>query len=219
MATLTSLFKSATTSNGGANNTSDCGPARLIFRDNEDADPELLVVVSQATGGKTIRQVALGKIDRVVLEEGGTGNVVLLGRPPLDRHGKPEGPAKEELRLLFIQEGGSSNGSMEEPMSPSQAAAASYPPVSNDTRNTLIHHLQVLMEWERQRRSDLALDSLDDEPNFLRKKAQTAARFAEREIELRETTRARAERKAKLVAQAGGLKYTALAMANQHELT
>ncbi|GKY98145.1 hypothetical protein MPSEU_000772300 [Mayamaea pseudoterrestris] len=228
MATLTSLFKNA--SNANSNDMeADQVAARLLFRDNDNSDPELAVVNQN---NKTLCSVALGRIDRVILEP--SGQVVLLGKPPIVRHGKQEGPAKEELRFIFIQEGGggntASNGEYHDdqdddaPRTPSQEAAASPPlssstpsyiPVTNDIRNNLIHHLQVLMEWERQRRIDLSLDSLEDEPHFLRKQAQTAARFAERELELRETTRARAERKAKLVQQAGGLKYTALAMANR----
>ena len=191
--------------------------ARLIFRDNDDGDPELIVVVSDSVEKLAL---PLGKVNRVVLE-GSSGSIVLLGKPPLDMQGKPEGPAKEELRCVLIQEGRNNateqDADADSDTNEANPSSPSYLPVSNDTRNTLIHHLQVLVEWERQRRQVLSLDSLEDEPNFLRKKAQTATRFAQRELELRETTRARAERKAKLVAQAGGLKYTALAMANNRQ--
>ena len=103
-------------------------------------------------------------------------------------------------------------------------------PVSDDERNLLVHNLSVLVEWERQRRracGDLNEhgDFLDDDDenedgngsgdNFLQARAKKAAHFATRELEMRETKREREKRKAKLVAESGGLKYTALAMANR----
>jgi hypothetical protein len=100
-----------------------------------------------------------------------------------------------------------------------------------DARNMLIHHWMVLVEWERQRRIQVVQNSIsmppdeDDEsdddhddgvgtPNFLVVRAQKAAHFAQREIELQRTKREREQRKAKLIQEAGGLKYTAIAMAN-----
>jgi hypothetical protein len=97
-----------------------------------------------------------------------------------------------------------------------------------DARNMLIHHWMVLVEWERQRRIQVVKNSIsmpqdeDDEsdddgagtPNFLVVRAQKAAHFAQREIELQRTKREREQRKAKLIQEAGGLKYTAIAMAN-----
>ena len=79
------------------------------------------------------------------------------------------------------------------------------------------------MEWERQRRVQNNVDELDDDdnnnnhPNFLQARAQKAAHFAKRELELQQTKRDREKRKAKLVAESGGLKYTALAMAGRSE--
>lgn len=45
--------------------------------------------------------------------------------------------------------------------------------------------------------------------------AQKMKHFAQREIELKKMKRERDERKAKYVKESGGLKYTAIAMANR----
>jgi hypothetical protein len=86
----------------------------------------------------------------------------------------------------------------------------------------------VLVEWERQRRIAAGLgddggdceddgDEDADRPNFLAARAHKAAHFARRELEMRETRREREKRKARLVQEAGGLRYTALAMAGRGE--
>ena len=110
---------------------------------------------------------------------------------------------------------------------------SSFVPVSSDETNMFVHHLLVLVEWERQRRlalkqqqeergdaseldSDSDSDSDDDGGgNFLQRRAAQAAQFAQREIEMQQTKRQRQQRKAQLLADSkngGGLKYTALAM-------
>ena len=90
-------------------------------------------------------------------------------------------------------------------------------------RNLTVHHLSVLVEWERQRRRTAGYheseDDDDDEnqPNFLAARAHKAAHFAKRELEMQQTKREREKRKAKFVQESGGLKYTALAMASRGE--
>ncbi|KAL7558965.1 hypothetical protein ACA910_006308 [Epithemia clementina (nom. ined.)] len=95
--------------------------------------------------------------------------------------------------------------------------------VTGDVRDLWIHHLQVLVEWERQRRlqsfDDYDLEDDEEEDNnrpgnFLTQRAQKAAHFAQREIELQQSKRQREQRKAKFMENngTGGLKYTALAM-------
>ena len=93
-----------------------------------------------------------------------------------------------------------------------------------------MHHFMVIVEWERQRRADLLKsdpdgyyysdeddeDEEENQPNFLQARAQKAAHFAQRELELQQTRKQREQRKAQLVAESGGLKYTAMAMANMH---
>ena len=90
-------------------------------------------------------------------------------------------------------------------------------PAIAEDRDSFVHHLQVLSEWDRQRRAVAGIEEDDEEPsgNFLTQRAQKAAHFAKREIEMQQTKRDREKRKAKLVAESGGLKYTALAMANR----
>ena len=60
-------------------------------------------------------------------------------------------------------------------------------------------------------------NSLYHPTNFLAARAQKAAHFAKRELELQRTKKEREQRKAKLISEAGGLKYTAIAMANMNQ--
>jgi hypothetical protein len=82
-------------------------------------------------------------------------------------------------------------------------------------RNMFVMHLQVLMEWDKQRRNSCGELEYDETSaaSSLKARAQKAAHFARREIEMKQTKRSREERKAKYVQESGGLKYTALAMA------
>lgn len=79
--------------------------------------------------------------------------------------------------------------------------------------------LTLMIEWDGRQRAAIPEDEreLDDgnEQDGLQRRAQKAAHFAKREIELQQQRRDREKRKAKLVSGAGGLKYTALAMANR----
>lgn len=88
-------------------------------------------------------------------------------------------------------------------------------------RNMFVHNLQVLMEWDRQRRNECGELEYDETSaaSSLKARAQKAAHFARREIEMKQTRRSREERKAKYVQESGGLKYTALAMARNAEAT
>lgn len=83
------------------------------------------------------------------------------------------------------------------------------------TRNNFVMNLQLLMEWDRNRRSscgELEWDETSDAVT-LRSRAQKTAHLAQREMEMKRIKKSREEKKAKYVEQAGGLKYTALAMA------
>jgi len=202
---------SSESSSGADNASGNKGDvvARLRIQDNvESSEPEVFVDPIPVLGpdGKPLPSsisyklnIALRRIDRVVLER---DCVVLLAKPQM---GGPTGeerqPPKELVRFVPLNE------------------ADTSVPVTDESRNLLVHHLAVLVEWERQRRRAEGYhvddDDEEDKPNFLTARAQKAAHFAKRELELRETRREREKRKAKLVAESGGLKYTALAMANK----
>jgi hypothetical protein len=81
---------------------------------------------------------------------------------------------------------------------------------SSDDRDAVCIDLKVLVEWNKQRQPDVE-EELPAEG--IRAKAQKAAHFAKREIEMRETKRSREQRKAKFMQGTTGLKYTAMAMA------
>jgi hypothetical protein len=158
---------------------------------------------SSSTGAVGYKlHVRIRRIDRVTLDE---NDVVLLARKV-----DPSQPApKQLLRFCLLSDSLGGGGG-----------------ATTERRNLIVHHLAVLVEWERQRRLAAgyhpADDDLEDEddndsdqPNFLAARAQKAAHFARRELEMRETRREREKRKAKLVQETGGLKYTALVMASR----
>jgi len=84
---------------------------------------------------------------------------------------------------------------------------------SSHDRNVASLDLQVLIEWNKQRQPEIE----EELPSTgIRQRAKKAAHFAKREIEMREKKREREKRKAGHMQNiSGGLKYTAIAMANQ----
>ena len=88
-------------------------------------------------------------------------------------------------------------------------------------RNMFVHNLQVLMEWDRVRRNACGELEYDETSaaSTLKARAQKAKYRVERELEMKQTRREREERKAKYVSESGGLKFTALAMARNAEVT
>jgi len=111
------------------------------------------------------------------------------------------------------------------------------------TRDDIIDQLEILIEWERRRQAYIVtlgedetenadeeyVDEYDDgegatpaspsrsgkKKGAIAEKAQQLKHFAQREIELKQLKKERDNRKAKYVKEAGGLKYTAIAMANR----
>jgi hypothetical protein len=232
---LSSLFQGAVGGGGGSSANSAAAPARFVVQDDENGEPEFFVdPINEdiATAGDSDSQqaapssfrdsgsssthdrnasspsvgyklhVLVRRVDRVTLE----GNDVVLLAKKLD----PQQPAKQLLRFEILV----------------ASAASASTPATTEQRNVAVHHLSVLVEWERQRRIGMGYhdgngnyceEEEDDQPNFLAARAQKAAHFARRELELQQTRRDREKRKAKLVQETGGLKYTALAMANRGE--
>jgi hypothetical protein len=91
-----------------------------------------------------------------------------------------------------------------------EAARISF--TSSDDRDAASLDLKVLVEWNKHRQPDIE----EDLPaTGIRQRAQKAAHFAKREIEMREKKRDRENRKAGHMQGSNGLKYTAMAMANQ----
>ena len=107
------------------------------------------------------------------------------------------------------------------------------------TRDDIIDQLEILLEWERRRQAEngdseghdeicvdddgeeVGSDQQQSSPaktkagGVIAEKARKMQHFAQREIEMQKTKRDRENRKAKYVKEAGGLKYTAIAMANR----
>jgi hypothetical protein len=150
--------------------------------------------------------IKLRRVDTVRLDEE-TGQIVLLAKKS---SGQPT--AKELLRFTVLQPMSEQNHDWDDSNSRETI------PATSDARNLLMHHFMVIVEWERLRRAEIYdWDDDDDDENqlnFIQARAQKAAHFAKREIEMKQTKKSREERKAKLIAESGGLKYTAIAMAN-----
>jgi hypothetical protein len=100
--------------------------------------------------------------------------------------------------------------STDENASEKEAARISF--ASSDDRDAASLDLKVLVEWNKHRQPDIEEDLPAD---GIRQRAQKAAHFAKKEIELREKKREREKRKAAHMQGNTGLKYTAMAMANQ----
>ena len=172
--------------------------ARLLFRDNDNQVPEVFVDPLPRPSGQSVGyklNIALYRIHRIEADAT-TGEIRLFARQPAD--------PKQSPRLLLMI------GLLKDKDTPSTA----------EERDAFVHHLSVLCEWERQRRAAAGIEEDDEEEatgNFLTQRAQKAAHFAKREMEMVQTKRDREKRKAKLVAESGGLKYTALAMANRED--
>uniref|UniRef100_A0A7S2VCI4 Uncharacterized protein n=1 Tax=Entomoneis paludosa TaxID=265537 RepID=A0A7S2VCI4_9STRA len=210
-------------SNNNNSDEPDCAPATFMIRDNPDTEkPEIFVdPLSVPIGpGKKKKQPAVGYKLNIQLSRVGqvdvnpnTGIIKIMAKAPKnnDPENQQSSSAPETtvkcLITLELVKGQDVNVS-----------------ASADERDMFVHHLLVLMEWERQRRvAAQEFDSIADEQaaqggNFLTQRASQAAHFAKRELELQTTKRQRESRKAKLVAEGGGgLKYTALAMMKNAE--
>jgi len=93
-----------------------------------------------------------------------------------------------------------------------EACRVGFPTTSD--RDAACLDLQVLVEWNKHR---CGPDGIEENlPSAgIRQRAQKAAHFAKREIEMREKKRDRERRKAShMQGSTGGLKYTAMAMSN-----
>lgn len=71
----------------------------------------------------------------------------------------------------------------------------------------------VLVEWNKNRQPEVEEEFAAD---GIKARAKKAAHFAKRELEMRERKSSREARKQKYL-QGGGMKFTALAMANRED--
>lgn len=173
--------------------------ARLVFRDNDDENAaEIMVDPLPRPSGQSVGyklNVALYRIHNIQADSN-SGEIRLYAKAPRDPKQKPR---------LLLQIG---------------LLKGANTPATADARDAFCDHLSILCEWERQRRTAAGIDDdLEEEAagNFLTQRAQKAAHFAKRELEMQQTKRDREARKAKFVAESGGLRYTALAMANRDD--
>ncbi len=98
-------------------------------------------------------------------------------------------------------------------------------PIGSEEREEIISAIKLLIQWDLDRRSknpsqDEEEDEDDEDDAFAKKKglgqrALKMKHFAEREIELSKQRKERESRKQRYMKDSGGLKYTALAMANR----
>mmetsp|Transcript_8434 Transcript_8434/g.11092 ORF Transcript_8434/g.11092 Transcript_8434/m.11092 type:complete len:264 (-) Transcript_8434:95-886(-) len=203
-ASVVNFFKSAIASTDGKQaEEPDRVAATLIIRDNPDTEkPEIFVdpIPAKKGGPRTVGyklNIQLHRIGQVDVNPN-TGLVKIMAKPPKD--------ASQQTKCLVAFE-------LIKAHDVNLSASA-------EERDLLVHHFLVLMEWERQRRVALDLGDDDEEEgrgNFLTQRAKQATHFAQRELELQTSKRQRESRKAKLVSDSGGLKYTALAMMRNAE--
>eukprot|EP00980_Cylindrotheca_fusiformis_P026145 scaffold15472_cov117-Cylindrotheca_fusiformis.AAC.9 len=99
--------------------------------------------------------------------------------------------------------------STEETEGTKEAARLSWQSV--DHRDAVSLDLKVLVEWNKNRQPEVEEEFAAD---GIKSRAKKAAHFAKREYEMHETKKSREKRKQKFL-QGGGMKFTALAMANK----
>lgn len=94
--------------------------------------------------------------------------------------------------------------------------------VGTEDRDDAIEQLNILFEWNKERRKSQPSHEEDDDDdndeqrdNGLTGRALKAKYFIQKEIEMKKMIKDREGRKAKYMKDSGGLKYTALAMANR----
>ena len=105
----------------------------------------------------------------------------------------------------------------------------------SNERDDIVDKINIILSWNRQQkhnnqqsegnRHDDDDDDDDDDDgnnkrgNIIKEHAKKAAHFAKREIEMKTQKRDREKRKARYLKETGGLKYTAIAMANKAEMS
>ncbi|CAJ1945700.1 unnamed protein product [Cylindrotheca closterium] len=99
--------------------------------------------------------------------------------------------------------------SMDENEATKEAARISLP--SQDKRDSISLDLKVIVEWNKNRQPEIEEEFAAD---GLRQKAKKATHFARREIEMSKSKKSREKRK-EMYLQGGGMKFTAMAMANR----
>lgn len=89
-------------------------------------------------------------------------------------------------------------------------------------RDNIIDKMNLVITWNRQRHDtqeedddDESDDEVSGKSNMITDRAKKAAHFAKREIEMKKQKREREQKKSRYLKETGGLKYTAVAMANR----
>lgn len=196
---VSSWFQSA---KKGTIPTADVVDSKLqwIDKDYGDGGPELQIkpkpmqqTINESTGEISLQKQSSGYIKTIKLKD--LDNVVL-----------------QDETLVVLQTDNSSGGSS----SPSMKDLASMH-VSTDKAVRVKEAFTLMLEWDGRRRAEIPQEEREiDEKQGIQARAQKAAHFAKREIELQQMRRDREKRKANLVKDVGGgLKYTALAMASR----
>lgn len=190
--------------------------ATLAVRDNpETGKPEIYINPLPRPSGQTVGyklQIPLRRVD-IITSDPSSGKITLFAKPPKvqtsSHHNQQLQQQKPPKALLVL-------GLLKDINVPADVG----------DQEMFVHNMSVMVEWERQRRTaitaaaghddDEIADEEEEQGNFLTKKMQTAKHFAQRELELQQTKRDREKRKSQLVGgTGGGLKYTAIAMANR----
>jgi len=103
-----------------------------------------------------------------------------------------------------------------------QPAANSNEGIDSETRDQIVDKILMIVQWEGRRKEGKSQDNSCDEESeegvsAVKKKnvASKLKHFAQREIEMKKQKRDREKKKSRYMKESGGLKYTAVAMANR----
>jgi hypothetical protein len=169
----------------------DAVEASLVWIDAEKG-PELQIKPQQIVaedGELSLKKQSVGYIKTIPLKQ--VDKVVLHDESNISLQAKKENGKYQDLAIIGIIVGD-----------------------AKEIHDALCH----MQNWNTRRLESIPEEDREvDEEVGIRQKAQKAAHFARREIELQQQRRERDKRKAEYVKGSGGLKYTALAMANRSD--
>ncbi|KAL7551561.1 hypothetical protein ACHAWF_014751 [Thalassiosira exigua] len=234
---ISGMFGGGSSASGGGGGGSYDPVEGATLSVADSATGPQLVVSPPSGSGVRAKRIPLKAIKNVRARKGGIiSSASRSGIEVLDCAGR------EVLRFDVLKSAATTPGDEEWENERGEARGGGLEDAEESTRDDVIDQLQILMEWERRRQAYLVtlgedeadndeqthVEEYDDEngetpasprgskkKGAIAEKAQKIKHFAQREIELQKMKKDRENRKAKYVKEAGGLKYTAIAMANR----
>lgn len=228
---------SSCTSNSSSSSSARYDSVEATFSVVDSLKGPMLVVETRANATRN-KSVPLRMIKTVQSRSSSIINSLVGSRSGIEILDKS---GNELIRFDLLKSSSASDTGTAEHESDVTTTSSGMEDAEESARDDTIDQLEILIQWERRRQaclvtsgedqdnSDDVVDEFDEETGnsprsspskgkgggIIAERAQKMKHFAQREIEMQKTKRERENRKAKYVKEAGGLKYTAIAMANR----